>query len=325
MTQWFNIANALFKESASFRKKESKKWPEKKRSQRGENVNANYMSRQRRHHSCSSIYSEHNSYTNWCLCLCLSRKKISSSRYFFHLQHLCSLFMLLILFIFALQPTSCVFIENPLCRSKRLPWQKSSVTTWLESDSKLFIKKTKHQKSKKSNRNNNSKKIPQIFVYRREKKPVCAKALKLNFFTNYYFSCSYFLQRIVAKYWSLPLLLKSTELLYKLFYEKISCSAGSLGAATRRVIFVLPLFAIPLLSCLLSCKFIFWRAAALPCEFFARRSESSVWHLFWYVSHSLWWMKTTNNKKRTLRQSFFSFFLWTLKICLRNSFFLAWR
>jgi len=70
----------------------------------------------------------------------------------------------------------------------------------LESDSKLFIKKTKHQKSKKSNRNNNSKKIPQIFVYRREKKPVCAKALKLNFFTNYYFSCSYFLQRIVAKY-----------------------------------------------------------------------------------------------------------------------------
>ena len=265
----------------------------KKRSQRGENVNANYMSR---HHS-SSIYSEHNSYTNWCLCLCLSRKKISSSRYFFHLQHLCSLFhVLLILFIFALQPTSCVFIENPLCRSKRLPWQKSSVTTWLESDSKLFIKKTKHQKSKKSNRNNNSKKIPQIFVYRREKKPVCAKALKLNFFTNYYFSCSYFLQRIVAKYWSLPLLLKSTELLYKLFYEKISCSAGSLGAATRRVIFVLPLFAIPLLSCLLSCKFIFWRAAALPCEFFARRSESSVWHLFWYVSHSLWWMKTTNNK-----------------------------
>ena len=202
-----------------------------------------------------------------------------------------------------------MFIENPLCRSKRLPWQKSSVTTWLESDSKLFIKKTKHQKSKKSNRNNNSKKIPQIFVYRREKKPVCAKALKLNFFTNYYFSCSYFLQRIVAKYWSLPLLLKSTELLYKLFYEKISCSAGSLGAATRRVIFVLPLFAIPLLSCLLSCKFIFWRAAALPCEFFARRSESSVWHLFWYVSHSLWWMKTTNNKKNGHYVNLFSFFL----------------
>ena len=156
--KWFNIANALFKESASFRKKRVWKMARKKRSQRGENVNANYMSRQRRHHSCSSIYSEHNSYTNWCLCLCLSRKKISSSRYFFHLQHSCSLFMLLILFIFALQPTSCVFIENPLCRSKRLPWQKSSVTTWLESDSKLFIKKTKHQKSKKSNRNNNSKK-----------------------------------------------------------------------------------------------------------------------------------------------------------------------
>ena len=103
--KWLNDSTLQMHFSKSLRaleKKESEKWPEKKRSQRGENVNANYMSRQRRHHSCSSIYSEHNSYTNWCLCLCLSRKKISSSRYFFHLQHSCSLFMLLILFNFLL-------------------------------------------------------------------------------------------------------------------------------------------------------------------------------------------------------------------------------
>jgi len=70
---------------------------------------------------------------------------------------------------------------------------------------------------------------------------------------------------------------------------------------------------------LLSCKFIFWRAAAT-----ANYSRASrVCDIFFgNVSHSLWWMKTTKNKKRKLRQFFsldfffFQFYVRTTNIYL---------
>merc|ERR1712029_1265966 len=87
-------------------------------------------------------------------------------------------------------------------------------------------------------------KYPTCLLHRRE--PARAKALKLNFFTNYYF----FLLRIFPPP---SLKIESNSLYIQLFYERkkffdeeAAPNYDCLGAT--RVIFVLPLFAIPLLS-----------------------------------------------------------------------------
>ena len=64
---------------------------------------------------------------------------------------------------------------------------------WILDSSRILIinKKDNIKKHHPFGTSIEIQKYPTCLLHRRE--PVCAKALKLNFFTNYYFSCSYFL------------------------------------------------------------------------------------------------------------------------------------
>ena len=117
-----------------------------------------------------------------------------------------------------LQPTSCVFIKNPLCRSRRLPWQKSSVNTWFKSDSN-HQQQEDIKKTSSFRKSIEIQKYPTCLLHRRE--PVCAKALKLNFFTNYYFFLLLLFAVLPLRIFPPPSLkIESNSLYIQLFYER---------------------------------------------------------------------------------------------------------